>query len=221
MLVCIVISIDYADLLAATLPYNRSLFDHVYVVTEERDAATLNVCAAHDCTVLLTTETKARCGDRDASFNRAGLLHQAQLYVHAAHPDAWIALLDADIVLPSQLAALDRSTWNTAFLYGLARCECETLEEWEGGVVKERPYGEDPGNTIYGYFQLYHDKTKMNAVWSENAGYCDIEFSDQFGSNRAKVPSADPLGCIHLGYGTTDWRGRVSPRWGAGQTSKN
>jgi hypothetical protein len=211
MLIALIISIDYADLLAATLPHNRPLFDRIFVVTEERDEQTIAVAAEHECDILLTTHTK----ERGASFNRAGLLHRAQRVLHEAFPDAWIAILDADIVVPQQLATTDRSVWNPAYLYGLARFECLTKSDWESGVVKENTYGGDPGNTVYGYFQLYHDKTKFYPEWSESAGYSDVEFSAQFEERRAKVPCDGEMGVIHLGFGTTDWKGRVTPAWGS------
>jgi hypothetical protein len=211
MLIALVISIDYADLLAATLPHNRPLFDRVFVVTEERDEQTIVVAAEHGCDVLLTSHTK----ERGASFNRAGLLHRAQRVLHEAFPDAWITILDADIVVPRQLADADRSAWNPAYLYGLARFECLTKSDWETGVVKLKSYGEDTGNTVYGYFQLYHDKTKFYPDWSESAGYSDVEFSAQFEERRAKVPCDGEMGVIHLGIGTTDWKGRVTPVWGS------
>jgi len=211
MLIALIISIDYADLLAATLPHNRPLFDHVFVVTEERDEQTMVVAAEHDCDVLLTTHTK----ERGAAFNRAGLLHRAQRVLHEAFPDAWITILDADIVVPQQLANADRSLWNPAYLYGLARYECLTKSDWESGVVRQRSFGTDVGNSIYGYFQLYHDKTKFYPEWSDSAGYSDIEFSEQFGERRAKVPSDEEMGVVHLGFGTRDWNGRVTPAWGS------
>jgi hypothetical protein len=209
MLIALIISIDYADLLAATLPYNRPLFDRVYVATEERDEQTLAVAKAHDCDVLITTHTK----ERGAAFNRAGILQRAQRVLHEAFSDAWITILDADIVVPRQLATVDRSLLNPDYLYGLARYECLTKSDWETRVVKQRTFGEDGGNTIYGYFQLYYDKTKFYPEWSESAGYSDVEFSTQFGERRAKVPGEE-MGVIHLGFGTRDWNGRVTPRWG-------
>ena len=211
MLIAVIVSIDYADLLAATLPTNRPLFDDIYVITEERDTATVEVATAHRCKLMLTTQTH----EKGAAFNKAGLLQQAQCYLHEAHPDAWITILDADIVVSDHLAKADRSAWNPAFLYGLPRYECQTKEDWELGVVKARSFADDVGNTVYGYFQLYHDKTKFYPMWSESAGYSDVEFSEQFGTNRAKVPCGEvEMGVIHLGYGTRDWNGRKTPLWG-------
>jgi len=211
MLIAVIVSIDYGDLLAATLPHNRPLFDEVFVITESRDTETLAAATAHHCRVMLTSQTH----ENGAAFNKAGLLQQAQCYLHAAYPDAWITLLDADIVVPDRLPLIDRSSWNPAFLYGLPRYECQTKEDWESGVVKARSFAEDEGHTIYGYFQLYHDKTKFYPEWSDSAGYSDIEFSEQFGERRAKVPSDEEMGVVHLGFGTRDWNGRVTPAWGS------
>lgn len=121
----ILVSVDYADILAYTLPWNRQHFTDVLVVTSksEKDDITVRIADSQDCTVYRTDTFYAR----GAKFNKWGALEEAldlwgrkpmvpisrseharsfqRLdYVGQEQPlDHWLCLMDADILWPRDL----------------------------------------------------------------------------------------------------------------------
>lgn len=68
----VTVCVDYADLLAATLPHNRPYVDRLVVVTKPHDLETQDVCAKYD-TECITTHAFGPNGGfcKGAGINRA------------------------------------------------------------------------------------------------------------------------------------------------------
>lgn len=88
----VVVCVQYADFLEATLPLNRPHVDRLVVVTKPDDQETKDVCAKYD-TECLTTHAFGPDGQfcKGAGIN-VGLSHLDR--------DGWVLHLDADMVLP-------------------------------------------------------------------------------------------------------------------------
>ena len=44
----VIISVNYADYLRHSIPFNKSLFDRMVIVTTEKDKETQNICSYND-----------------------------------------------------------------------------------------------------------------------------------------------------------------------------
>ena len=202
--IAITVCIDYADYLAYTLPNNRQLFSKYYIVTERRDTETVRIAAMHDCIVLYTDITKAN----GANFNRSGMIHSAQKFVHANHNMSWIVILDADIYLPADLwTHINVSSLNKNGIYGISRKTYTTYTDY----VSDSPASSDTcGLGVVGYFQLYWNKSKYYEPWSANCSRSDLIFMHLF----SPIVGYKDIFCFHFGEKHTNWNGRaVSEKW--------
>src|SRR5580692_269178 len=88
----ILVSVDYADILAVTLPYNRHHFDEVYVVTTpgSEDGRVAKQLGAE---VWGTTAFY----DDGAVFNKWKALEEA---LDVMGRDGWLCVMDADVLWP-------------------------------------------------------------------------------------------------------------------------
>ena len=199
--VVITTCVGYDDFLRHTLPHTLRFAREVFLVTEPGDPAVeawADPRAAGDnrVTVLITDAFR-----RDsASFNKSAALREAQDIAHAKHPDAWILLLDADIVVDPEIG---HGVDDVTALYGITRLDYATPEAWARGDGS--PY-HTPGA---GYFQLYHASSgRVYPSSSPDASECDMAFYRSF-SRHVLLGGA----VAHLGTHTVNWRGRVSPPW--------
>ena len=188
--VVITTCVRYWDYLDATLPHTLEFASKVYIVTDEPRIL-------EDPKVeIIATQTFTANG---ASFNKSGVVRETQERVHAAHPNSWILLMDADIVADADLCH-DINCKST--LYSVSRQDYATPTDF----MEDRgtPY-HTPGA---GYFQLYFDKTKLYPAFSEDASECDMAFYRQFSRHRILGGAVK-----HLGEHTVNWKGRVSTQW--------
>ena len=193
--VVITTCVQYWDFLRQTLPTTLTFASHVYIVTNLTDEVDGQITDDHRITII-RTDAFSRNG---ATFNKSAAIHEAQKHVHGRHPDAWILLLDADIVVSSDLChdVHDRST-----LYSVSRLDYETQDDFKAGNVT---CYHTPGA---GYFQLYHDKSKLYPESSQNASECDMDFVRSFVKHYITGGAV-----YHLGQHTVNWDGRVSEPW--------
>ncbi len=203
-LVASIVSVDYSDYLIETLPHTAKVFDVIYVVTTEEDAETREVCRgfADKVCVLLTDSLHKDA----AAFNFAAMRHESQRVIHEKHPDSWVVMLDADILIPEtfreSMNEIDMS--NTDVMYSCPRNNYNTYEEFESGHAIEFP----TSLIGCGYFQMYYDKTRYYPESSHDCSRCDETFKRSFRSMRV-IPC--PLS--HLGRGGVNWSGRKSSAW--------
>jgi hypothetical protein len=205
MRIAITVCIDYSDFLSITLPNNRAMFDMFVIVTEETDADTIRIAEAHNC-FLIITNLKHAFG---AQFNKSAMIVSAQKYLHETYPEAWMCILDADIVLPHMFQNTEFTTLDKSSMYGLRRYDFETKEDWlQAKNCKEYPLFDT--SSIYGYFQLYYDKTKFYPETSKDCRDCDTIFQSLFATKREL---STEYAVAHLGFPAINWNGRVTERW--------
>lgn len=205
----IIVSVDYADLLAITLPDNRQHFTDVMIVTTPTDHKTIAVATECECEVLQTDVFYAN----GARFNKFAAIEQA---VATLKPRDWLCFLDADIMLPHYMLARQQ-IWRIGKIYSpLRRMWLDTtvkpppVREWAN-----LPYGEPKNATRFaGYMQVFNvqDPVLKSRPWHrldyDNASDGDTAFSRKWTNANKVRPAFDVL---HLGQDTRNWCGRVTP----------
>lgn len=191
--VVVITCVNYWDYLRVTLPYTVKFASKIYVVTTpdqdvpEDTQRNVDIIRTH----AFSFENKV--------FNKSAAIRETQEMVHATHPNEWILLLDADIVVESDLCH-DVECKDT--LYGVTRLDYLTPEDFKEN--RATPYHVAEA----GYFQLYFDKSKVYPESSEDASECDMEFHRNFDKHRVTGGAV-----YHLGQHTINWNGRISRPW--------
>lgn len=201
-----VVSVDYGDILAITLPRNAPHFGAIVVVTTAGDDATHRVVASVQETcpsvVLHVTDAFYR---RGAAFNKGAAIEEA---FDVLGPAGWWLSLDADIVLPPAGMACDVPLV-PGFLYGARRRMLKDIGQWREGfdwsLAPVKPEDEFPG-----FFQLWHssDSALGGRPWyptNWTMANCDSEFQSKWPrERRVRLP----LEVLHLGEDGKNWAGR-------------
>ena len=191
--VVITLCVGYWDFLRLSLPHTLKFASTVYIATTFDEVIPWDLPSS-----VKIHRTDAFFQD-GAAFNKAAVTREVQNHVHTTHPDDWVLLLDADVLVPSDscFGVSDKEC-----MYGITRLDYPTPDD----VLHHRaiPYFY-PGA---GYFQLYFDKTKEYPGSSHDCSECDILFYRSF-------PKAELVGgaVSHVGPHTVNWKGRVSPAW--------
>lgn len=204
MLRAIMVSVDYSDLLAMTLPYNRHHFSEVMVVTTPEDVKTQEVAAANGATVFATRSFY----DRGASFNKWVALEQG---LNAFGRSGWLCVMDADVVWPKALPAFERKVGK---LYSPLRRMREPLT-----IPPENEWAKFPIHRNVtewaGYSQIFHadDPVLGPPPWHEvdwkHAGGADSFFQRKWAPENKVRP---PFEVLHLGEAGRNWFGRATRR---------
>lgn len=125
---CVVVCINYSDFLSHTLPYNKSHFDKIVVVTDTKDTMTKNVCEFWNITCV---QTDAVYKDDEKIPNKGIAINEGLKHLSK---DGWVLHMDADIfLLPLTrqiLENLDKNTLKGDCLYGVDRLMCNSYDEW-------------------------------------------------------------------------------------------
>jgi hypothetical protein len=235
----ILVSVDYADLLSITLPWNRRHFDRMVVVTtpgsEDGDVA-----RKHEAEVFETNEFYAN----GATFNKWLCLEQGLNWMGRT---GWICLMDADVLWPRRLVVGQYSNSENLSMWsrngGDIASEvrpgqiCSPLrrmwENWPGNwlplenVVSDSHFQDDmPPEDLWnrfpihrniaewaGYSQIFHasDPVLGSVPWHE------IDWRHAGGADsffQRKWPANKKIRpsweCLHLGPAGQNWMGRRS-----------
>lgn len=194
----ITVCVDYAPLLAKTLPHNAIHFDRMVVVTTPEDRATLDLCAEF-CNV--TAFATRAFYEKNALFNKGKAMEEG---FDILGRSGWMMVLDADIVLPHQLPE-DLECGN---LYSPFRRMCFD-GEWDGDFdwVDYPRYGD---REFAGYCQVFHadDPALKARPWYgvnwRHAGGCDSDFQAKWPEEKKIRPDWEVL---HLGRPMHNWGG--------------
>lgn len=230
----ILVSVDMADLLSITLPYNRHHFDRVLVVTTKgsQDAVEADKHSAE----VYATDAFYRHG---ASFNKWLALEEA--FDACNYRKSWLCVMDVDVLWPKQLrfqplqqqdsgdkglAIFNRQEDSEGFLLraGKLCTPRRRMLEDIGSLVEgnhvclppEDVWGKFPLHPQQqewaGYSQVFHadDPHLGPAPWHQtdwrHAGGADSFFQAKWPTECKVRP---PFECLHLGPAGANWLGRT------------
>ena len=197
-LIAITVSVNYTDYLWWCLNSLAHVVDSAVVVTEANDSA-IAVAEKYNSTSLVYDEWQAN----GAVFNKAGAIRYAQEKIHAAYPDAWYLIIDADIVMErGARETIEAHATDETALYSAKRVDFHTVAELKAGKPTKAH-----GGIFAGCFQLYR-RHVLYPEWSRSAEGCDLSFAAKFASARVL-----PMTVGHLGVEGINWEGRRSPMW--------
>lgn len=197
------VCVDYADILALTLPYNIHHFKSIVVATTPNDVETIKVCNDVGATVHLTEVFYAN----GAKFNKFAALEEC---LDIVQHDDWLAIMDADIAIPKII--------NTDFAIGnLYSPFRRMLLDISNGIPEENTWQQLPlynyTKEHLGYLQIFHpDDIHLGSRpwhglnWS-HAGGGDSFFQYKWSDKLKLRPDWE---CLHLGPAEVNWCGRTS-----------
>lgn len=203
----ILVSVDYGDLLAITLPHNRHHFDEVTVVTSPQDTETIRVAKKNNARVFLTDSFYAN----GALFNKWLALEEG---LSDMGREGVICIMDADVLWPTTINHGDGYANGT--LYSPHRFIWPNVcvpfpDEASWSHLQLYRDAEFPG-----YTQIFHaDDSHLPPVapWHEvdwrHAGGADSAFQNLWpAENKVRLPWR----VLHLGRPYENWGGRVGIR---------
>lgn len=193
--------VDYGDILAQTLPYNRHHFDRVVIVTTPADEETQQVAKQCDCELHVTADFYKN----SASFNKWIPLEQG---LDLLGRDGLICIMDADIAWPKKIPQINyqRETLYSPRRYLFTPLHIPPESEWDKLPIH-------PVAHLYtGYTQIFHGEDKALGappwhMFHENAGGPDSLFQKKYTKKQRM-----PFKVLHLGPTETNWGGRITPR---------
>lgn len=203
-------SVDYADMLEATLPAWRRLLPlaDLIVVTAKHDRATIALTRASGA-ALLVTDAWHRNGAR---FNKAAALDDA--FEFPARPAGEVCIaIDADVY---PFGTFDPLAIRDGAIYSVDRFYVDTPATLERLSTRQELEGlarMTAGRRGPGYFQAFRARPDLTFGSYPDAGYYDLDFHRHF---PAGVRELEGFAVGHLGRKSgKNWRGRTLPKWGA------
>ena len=209
----IIICVNYSDFLSQTLPHNKTIFNHLIVVTTHGDVETQKLCQFHNVECL-TTDEFTKNGD---PFNKAKGINVGLKYLTKYD---WVIHIDADIYLPPLTRGiLERISLDKKNIYGIDRMMCPNFTEWSKFISNPEPMhsgwvyihptrfpvgvriGEymSEGYEPIGFFQMWNPNGSGIKQYPEEHGSADrtdVLFSKKFPrANRVLIPE---IIAIHL-----------------------
>lgn len=202
----VVVSVNYDDFLAHTLPLNKAMFDRLVVVTTPEDTNTAKLCEYHHVQCIQTDAFNTQGGEfRKGSGINIGL--------GKLDMDGWVVHLDADIALaPQTRNLLEQTDLDPTMIYGIDRFNIVGYDQWFGHTRKPKLVNEasvyvhphvyplatrfmspDHGGYLpIGFFQLWNPKESGVLTYPAchtNAGRTDMLFSAKWPrARRAMLP---------------------------------
>jgi hypothetical protein len=198
-IVAITVSTNYDDYLCHVLESNYKYFKHWYIITEETDKATIDLCSKYPNVEVLFFTFK----DQNSVFNKGGALRYAQMLAHERFKDEWFLILDSDICLPLDFAeSINKLTLDENVVYGADRRICRQISDRNVGNLI------DTYNKVYviGFFQLYKCKHLYDS--SYDCSKTDTDFTLKFKRFEWLNIIVD-----HLGDFGQNWKERISQKF--------
>lgn len=202
----ITVAVDYTDLLAVTLMYNRHHFEEVWIVTDGGSApSVIELADKYSNVRVVVTDLFYQNG---AVFNKWAALEYG-LDMMGRH--GWICVHDADVLWPVNLPQwrLDVGCLYTPLrrMFTDLRLPVPPEAEWAKWPLHPQQV------EWAGYTQVFHadDPVLQARPWYEgwkHAGGADSFFQRRWPANRKLRP---PFEVLHLGESGKNWCGRVTP----------
>jgi len=200
----IVVSVDYHDLLAITLPKNSQHFEKTLVVTAPHDEKTIRTAEQIPNVEVLKTDAFYQLG---ATFNKGCAM---EIGLRRLGKDGWIVVWDADTLFPDSIDIPDKQIGK---LYGARRKVAHNKHWLNFSALEDESFYPDEGE-IPGYFQMFHAEDpvlKNRDIWYpvdwKHAGGCDSYFQMPW-EPQNKI-WAD-FWVIHYGEPGKTWHGRYT-----------
>lgn len=229
MITCLMVCVNYGDMLSITLPLNKDLFNNVVVVTTPEDEETISVCNKHGIKTLLYNccfcyYDKQIVADPTKLFHLSKMINQGLMYIREQFLDDWILYLNSDIVLEPKIKFVNTDKLDENILYGSYRHLIPTKEEflkiYNDGIVnfenayKMFPDSDKEKSLGLGFFQLFKKSVFYDQQYSTHNNNYDASVSDLLFINKFKgVQRLEDYTVLHLGVPGINWYGRISERW--------
>lgn len=233
----ILVSVDYTDLLAVTLPYNRHHFDQVVIVTSQADYPhVLPVARQHGADVF-STDSFYKDG---ATFNKWRALEEGLDWMGRT---GWLCIMDADVLWPKSICWYsdggDLFTRAKTVVHaddGYCRLVsgqlCSPLRrmfpDLTQRIPQENEWKDYPVHRNVaewaGYSQIFHasDPVLGSPPWHEtnwkHAGGADSFFQAKWDPKNKIRP---PFEVLHLGPAGENWCGRSTAYLGGAMPDKH
>jgi glycosyltransferase involved in cell wall biosynthesis len=232
----VIVCVNYSDFLAHTLPYNKTMFNKLVVVTDTKDTATKKLCEYHHVECVQTDVFY----DNGDTFNKGKAINVGLSKLTMSD---WVVQLDADIYLPPLTRQiLDRIELDSKTIYGIDRLMCPDYKSWIEFIENPKPIQEayiyihptafpvgvriaeymSKGYEPIGYFQMWNPKATGIFTYPDKHGKADrtdVLHAKQF--TRLKRQLIPELLCIHLesegltiGNMGKNWNGRKTSWFG-------
>lgn len=238
---CVVVSVDVADYLAASLPLNKGHFNRMVVPTAPHDNETKRVCQHYNVECFVT-EAFYEGGD---VFNKGRAINAALLHLAKTGGfTEWCVQMDSDIVVPPLARAILQAVpLDEQKLYGVDRLMVPSYDAWQRFLADPMPQHEQAyvhvgpfptgtrvmkleqgGWVPLGFFQLFHRKAACleappyYPVEWDSAATSDLYFAYKWPrTHRALIPE---LAVFHLATEDVtnsamgqNWMGRKTARF--------
>ena len=202
--VAVIVCVDFADFLSATLPWNKHHFHRLLVVTHPEDFETLDICQMNEVEVLQTEMFHWK----RAHFNKWAAVEFGLDYLGKS---GWITLLDADILIP-QAAEIPGRQVGRAYC-PRKRAVPRDKRKWIHEESKWSRYRfEQLSEPPRGHMLTFHgdDQVLRKQPWFANhwrwCGTGDDTFVDRWRTQDIVRTTFDVL---HLGQRQVNWCGRT------------
>lgn len=206
----VVPAVDYADMLATTIPAWRRLFPsaRLTIVTAHHDRRTIALARELGAGLVVTAAWYR--GGR--AFDKAAALDEAFDFPTCEPWELCIAI-DADVY---PFGRLELEALRAGVLYGCDRLYCESpaiLERQIARPAREELDRMTAGRRGAGYFQAFRARRDLSFGSFPTAGFYDLAFHRHFAGG---VESLEGFYVLHLGRKSgKNWHGRRTlPRWG-------
>ncbi len=165
----VTVCVDYSDILALTIPYNKSVIDNWVIVTSTADKKTQGLCDYH----------KVKCITTDVFYESEDIFNKGKginIGFDALNLKGWILHLDADILLPPNTKQLlEYDDLDEGSIYSVDRIDIigrdsyiDTIQNLdkqysdyvfveEKRPISTRMFHNKMGYCPIGYFQLFHN----------------------------------------------------------------
>jgi hypothetical protein len=210
----ILISVDYSDILALTLPANRSNFTEVTVVTSTADYPNVLAIAEPLACRVIATDLFYKDG---ADFNKWAAL---EFGLDCIGREGWLAILDADIVWPKDASIHLKRILRPGYLYCPRRRMMTDISSLATqGIPDESTWHQYPlhrqEREFAGYSQIFHADDpvlrRSSPPWHDtrwlHGGGSDSAFQAKWSEQHKIRP---PFHVLHIGPAGTNWCGRSS-----------
>lgn len=245
---CVMVSVNYSDYLAWSLPLNKLTFDKLVVVTSDEDWHTQNLCRHYNIECIKTNLFK------DGKFPKSDAIN---IGLSKLSRKEWLVHMDSDIILPPRTREMfSIAKLNHDNIYSILRMNCPSYEEWikffikpnfihekeiyvhlgafPMGALVSKTYVKDvdfqfePGFLPIGYFQMWSEKNGKHLVYPSNGTDCsrdDMNFSLLNFPNRENRQLIPEIVSVHImtpdNTKGKNWSGRKTVRFGPDPNEKS